>query len=201
MEERRFVALATGPVRAWRESARRMLNGAGKGRRALEHELDVLRDRMTACASPVRRIEDVRAETDAAWRQVRDLEARAAGLDIEDLPFAFRCRDLCLTHALYLEAIREYLERGGRSRGSYLVPDPAGEPPCPGLGEEWRFKTASPGDFTEKRILEMGLDEKGIPRSTWMKIRPVPEVDSWFENVWREYREGRIFPEEDRDGE
>jgi hypothetical protein len=24
-------------------------------------------------------------------------------------------------------------------------------------------------------------------------VRPIPEPDSWFEEVWREYREGGIF--------
>ena len=24
-------------------------------------------------------------------------------------------------------------------------------------------------------------------------VRPIPRPDDWFENVWRDYREGRIF--------
>ncbi len=46
---------------------------------------------------------------------------------------------------MYLEAIAEYLNKGGRSRGSYLVLDPEGERPCPALGPERAFSLASTG--------------------------------------------------------
>jgi hypothetical protein len=33
------------------------------------------------------------------------------------------------------------------------------------------------------------------PRFRWSPIRAIPEREDWFENVWRDYREG--FPDEE----
>lgn len=38
-----------------------------------------------------------------------------------ELAGSFLLADHCLTHFIYLEAIKSYLEGGGRSRGSYIV--------------------------------------------------------------------------------
>jgi hypothetical protein len=97
-----------------------------------------------------------------------------------------------LTHALYLEALREYLARGGGSRGSFLVLDPAGEKPAPTLEETWRFRLATPEEFPHRRVLELRLDEEGRPVKTWVEVRPVPEGEGWFENVWNAYRRDEI---------
>jgi hypothetical protein len=113
------------------------------------------------------------------------------------LPEAFKVLDLALTHAVYLEAIREYLDRGGKSRGSYLVPDESGRLPCPGLAERWRFSLDSPDDFVSGKILEIGLDDSGRVRKEWVDVRPMPSAESWFENVWNDFLKDRIIREED----
>lgn len=104
---------------------------------------------------------------------------------------------LCLTHLAFLEAIREYLEAGGGSRGSYLVMDASGIPVCDLLGDEWRFKPENP-EFRNK-ICEQQLQQDGTFRLQWVPVRPVPRDDFWFENVWREYREGKIFDQQSQD--
>ena len=114
----------------------------------------------------VRDPEEAVREARNAWALVRRVAAEIAVPGAASLPAAFRLKNLALTHALYLEAIKEYLARGGKSRGSYLVPSPDGEKPCPTLEDRWRFELARPEDFPSARILEIGLDERGpLPRS------------------------------------
>jgi len=101
--------------------------------------------------------------------------------------------DLCLTYAMYLEAIGEYLEKGGKSRGSYLVLDEHGERPCGELNDEWKFSLNTENAYVNERILEIFLDDNFNVRKQWVKIRPIPKEDTWFERIWNDYRKGNII--------
>jgi succinate dehydrogenase/fumarate reductase flavoprotein subunit len=155
-----------------------------------------IQERMSAVGAAVRSPEAVGRAVDEAWALCRRLESEMKVPSAALLPEAFRNWDLCLTHALYLEAIHEYLRKGGRSRGSYIVLDPAGESPCPGLGEAWRFSLNAPGSFVDRKILEISLDENSEVVRNWAEVRPIPDVDAWFENVWRDFREDRVVRKE-----
>jgi hypothetical protein len=170
-----------------------------KDGRALSPEscLAAVRRRMSACGAAVRHPEEVRAEKAAArelWLRARREVRVPSG---RDLPKAFKALDLALTHTVYLEAVGEYLDRGGKSRGSYLVPDLAGRKPHPGLGERWAFSLAEPSDFVSGNILEVWLDKNGRVRKRWLPVRPLPAADGWFETVWNDFRKDRIIVEED----
>ena len=111
----------------------------------------------------------------------------------QELPKAFKNLDLCLTHALYLEAIDEYLSNGGKSRGSYLVMDAEGKKPCAAMSDEWRFSLTDPQSFVQQKILEISLDEDFNIKRNWVDIRPIPDEDTWFENVWNKFRNDEII--------
>jgi len=98
-----------------------------------------------------------------------------------------------LTHALYLEAAGEYLEKGGQSRGSYLVLNPDGEKPCAELGEDWKFLLNEEDALVNKKILEIYLDEEGNVQKKWVDIRPIPQQDIWFEIIWNCYMNDEII--------
>ena len=155
-----------------------------------------IRARMSACGAAVRNPAAVRAERVLArelWlRSRREMRIASPG----DLPGAFRAVDLALTHYVYLEAIGEYLDRGGKSRGSALVPDAGGKVPHPLLGRRWAFSLAEPGDAVGTNILEVRLDAAGRVRKRWVPVRPVPRPEGWFETVWDDYRKDRIVVEE-----
>jgi hypothetical protein len=153
---------------------------------------------MSACGAAVRSPWETETAAAEAWELYRKLKSEMRVRSAGRLPEAFKNLDLCLTHALYLEAIVEYLKKGGKSRGSYLVLDPAGVEPCPALGPEWRFSLNREGAFVDQKILEISLDDKGKVNKKWVDIRPIPRAEGWFENVWKDYREDRIVREEER---
>jgi hypothetical protein len=113
------------------------------------------------------------------------------------LAAAFKCLDLCLAHCLYLEAVGEYLNKGGRSRGSFLVPDPSGRRPCAGLDDSWRYSLAREADFAGRHILELRLEPNGRLRKKWVEPRPIPRERGWFETIWNDFRKDHIIREED----
>lgn len=158
--------------------------------------LTEIQNRMSACGALVRDPAEVAGECRKAWELVRRVAEELAVPGRSSVAAAFGLKDLALTHALFLEAIQEYLAKGGKSRGSFLVPGANGEKPCPTLEDRWRFELAGSEDYPASRILEIGLDERGRVRKSWTAVRPIPRTDPWFETVWNDFRAGRIIKEE-----
>jgi len=192
-----FLTQARAQVKETLDSAKKMISPKCRDSGYIARTHKEIQERMSGCGAAIRDPERVRRAVEEAWalyaRMRKELKVRSA----KDLAAAFRNLDLGLTHALYLEAIHEYLSRGGRSRGSYLVLDPAGTKACPELGEEWRFSLNPRPAFVDQKILEVSLDERGRAVKRWVKIRPIPREDSWFENIWEAFREGRTIREEE----
>ena len=151
-----------------------------------------IQQRMSAHAAHVRSAEGIEEAVQSAWALVRRLPGELAVPALTELPAAFRAVDLALTHAFYLEAIKEYLERGGQSRGSALVLAASSERACSLVAGEWRFKCNEPGAGVDRQILELALADDGSVLKQWVEIRPIPEEDEWFESVWKDYLEQRI---------
>jgi succinate dehydrogenase/fumarate reductase flavoprotein subunit len=194
---REFSRVAGARIAERFEFARGLIAGPGGDRRLAREALAEIRERMSACGGPVRDPADVARETPRAWTLLERLRKDMRVASPKSLPRAFKVLDLALTHAVYLEAVREYLERGGRSRGSFLVPDPQGRLPAPDLDARWRFSLASPEDPASRQVLEVGLDGRGGVRKRWIDVRPIPEDASWFENVWNDFLDDKIVREED----
>ena len=188
-----FLRAARAQIEEKLGQARTMAGGKKESAKRMAAALQELRHRTSRAGGAVRERKTVDREAAAAWNELRSLRRTLRISSPRHLPFAFRVLDLCLTHALYLEAVKEYLAQGGRSRGSSLVLDPTGAGTAAALGDEWRFSLSGPDDPLGRKILEIGLDDGGAVRKRWIDTRPIPETDSWFETVWADFREGRIF--------
>jgi succinate dehydrogenase / fumarate reductase, flavoprotein subunit len=119
----------------------------------------------------------------------------------------FLVRDILTTAYVYLSAMADFTSHGGRSRGSVLYTDPAGSLPVVGYGpdadteldlpEIFRFRLdcgALDGEVQEagwSPAERDGDDPAGGAELTWRPVRPIPDDDDFFENVWREFREHR----------
>ena len=127
----------------------------------------------------------------------------------------FLVRDTLTSAYVYLSAMADYLGHGGRSRGSVLYTDPAGELPDVALDESFRFELDGgalddevqetawvaptgtvPDGFAPTGTLpdgpapttESAVAGAGTAVFRWRRRRPIPDDDDVFENVWREYR-------------
>jgi hypothetical protein len=94
--------------------------------------------------------------------------------------------DLCITHVVYLEAIKFYLVNGGRSRGSYIVADSEAAEKTTGPESLSGFELCKYDREIENRILQVALTE-GIVRFSSEEVREIPEQNLWFEKVWKDY--------------
>nr|WP_184312023.1 FAD-binding protein [Anaerosolibacter carboniphilus] len=113
--------------------------------------------------------------------------------DIKELPAVFRVYDMLITQIACLSAMLEYIEQNGDSRGSYLIADDHGSHEI--KGPDMTFKFSIEQDYKD-RVCETYMEkqqERIEFSNTWVDVRPIPEYDSWFENVWSDFRENKIF--------
>ena len=61
------------------------------------------------------------------------------------------------------------------------------------MDADWKFSLNDEAAFVEKKILEIYLDRNGRVQKEWVDIRPVPDEDVWFENVWNKYMRDEII--------
>lgn len=103
-----------------------------------------------------------------------------------ELLWAYRLRDTLISQQVYLAAMLDYIHHGGKSRGSALYTDPSGTKPFAQLPDTFIF-TVDDGSLGSI-VQEVQYQPDGC-RFNWRSVRPIPEDDDFFENVWRSYRE------------
>ncbi len=173
-------------------AARKMIASSARSSDTLDTALRQIRERTARCAGIVRQPAEVRHALNEAWELYRNLTANLKIPSPQRLPAAYKLLNLSLTAVLYLEAMTEYLDRGGQCRGSCIVPNPEGQLPCPGLEEECRFSLNPPQAFVDRKILELRLKENSSVDKNWVDIRSIPDEEIWFEKTWKEFREDNI---------
>lgn len=103
-----------------------------------------------------------------------------------DLAEILRTRQLLFAQCAYLGAISEQIKRTG-SRGGTLAVGKEGRPVKIG---DYTLNVIKEKTATSGEVSTCVTDESGTTNVTFEKCRPVPCEEMWFENVWREYREG-----------
>lgn len=191
--EQDFLGRVQDQIRQRLAFARNVLDPSQERDILLLDARNEIQERMTAHGAHIREPDKMAQAVAGAWQLFRRIQSDMRIISSETLPEAFKNLDLALTHALYLEAIGEYLDKGGQSRGSFLVKNPGGNKPCHEVGDEWRFLLTEPDAFVNEKILELSLDPEGNVRKEWVGIRPIPREDSWFENVWNRFRKNNII--------
>ena len=61
--------------------------------------------------------------------------------------------------------------------------------PADGVGDNFNFSLDN-GEL--QRMVQEALYNKEGCYCFWEPVRPIPECDYWFENVWNEYRRGTV---------
>lgn len=173
--------------------AKRIIDSAYDKTGFLDETRKEIQERMSAHGAHIRNRDSVKKSKSEAWKLYARLQEASKISSPDDLPYVFKNLDLCLTHALYLEAIDEYLEEGGKSRGSYLVMDADGEKPCPEMTDDWKFSLTAAESFVQQKILEISMGKDNTVIKNWVDIRPIPEEDTWFENIWNRYMKDEII--------
>ena len=95
---------------------------------------------------------------------------------IEDIIAAFENIDLLIAQQVYAAAMENYIIQGGGSRGSCIITD-----------KNEIFSFLSDDGTLFSKIQEVRFIQQNC-HFTWEDVRPIPQNEDWFENVWREVR-------------
>ncbi len=108
------------------------------------------------------------------------------------LPSLYRLYDVLVCQYVYLSAMQDYIGKGGKSRGGALYCDSLGMKPWGDLPEQFRY-TLDNGTLGSV-VQQIRLGENGTCEAVWRDVRPIPDDDDFFENVWCRFREdGNVF--------
>lgn len=167
-------------------------NGGKEEKRVdLKEERSLLGARMTRYGACIRSAEGIERAIQENRLQQQRIENISGLEEPEQLKDLYQLKHLLISQQVYLEAMREYDETIGISRGSYLVYHPEGSLPLPGLNEIFRNITKE----TDTSILQEVIYDQDSKNCHiwWRPVRPIPKDDNWFENVWKDYREDGII--------
>lgn len=141
---------------------------------------------MSRCGAAIRNVEQIRIYIAQVKEKLKELPQKLTIASTKELGSAFRLRDMLISQLAYLSSMIDYVEYGGKSRGSALYTDPNGQKPYESLPDTFRYRL---DDGTYGSLVQEICYRDGECACSWREIRPIPEDDDFFENVWRCFRE------------
>jgi len=154
---------------------------------------------MSLYGAHIRNLDSARSAVINAARLYRQLRAGEIKLTRRrDLILAIHAEHLALSQVAFLQAIIEYIESGGGSRGSFIVLGEEGDIISPDLIDPL---TGKPYAFLpENKDLRCTIAEIEIQSLENCKfnihrvpVRPIPVHDEPFEAAWKLYRSGEVY--------
>lgn len=146
--------------------------------------------RMSAAAGMIRNQVQMETTLKETEDDICQFMQKAKSPSVSQLSLFYKLYDMLLSQKMYLFAMLDYAKAGGGSRGSALYTDSAGElpgfPGCQTFGELYRCRLDQ--KMHGQEVQEVTLKE-GTPSASRRPVRPLPDVDYFFENQWRIYRE------------
>ena len=120
----------------------------------------------------IRSIEGIRKSFDEAESELKTIVNDTKLSDLAQISKAFQNRDLLIAQIALLSAITDYIEKGGKSRGSYLVQTEDGELPLNSLPDDFRFMLSEKNH--EENLIQVLSYLDGECICEWRKARPIP---------------------------
>lgn len=153
-----------------------------------------IQNRMSNTAAFIRDPEKViaaLAEARTMWQRMQKSGQRLT--NPAQLWKAVENQQLCLTHLAFLENIHALIERGGGSRGSYMILDPQSRRMVETRrGKELPHRPENAALRNEVMTVRYDTRKKRFT-VTPTPVRPLPTCDAWYETTWADYKKGRIF--------
>ena len=148
-------------------------------------------ERMSRYGAAFRDAKEMRETENTIRKELEELPQWVCASGERDLKWVFRIRDMLIAQTVYLEAMLNYIQKGGKSRGSALYTDLSGEKPHPKLPERFRFAA---DDECLSGMVQEAKYKDGTVSFCWRPVRTIPEEDDFFENVWRSFRKNQNIP-------
>jgi succinate dehydrogenase/fumarate reductase flavoprotein subunit len=154
--------------------------------------LTEIQKRMSESGGLIRDRQKVEDSSKQAAKLLTRLTDEIGADSVTEMADAFSLIDNCISHFIYLSAIGFYIEKGGRSRGSYIVTDSSKQADTITYGSICKPELCIFDREIENKILEVTF-RNGSLKINLADVREIPEQDLWFEKVWKEYIEDIYF--------
>jgi len=166
------------------------LSSGSKGQN--EEILKSIRKRMSENGSIIRNEKKIKKACDEAQELLKNIDHNCSASTVKEIAECFMLSNNCLTHLLFLEAIKTYILNGGRSRGSFIV-EKTNLSENPGqVTVDLPYDLCNYDRDVEEKILEIRyLKEKIVTNPA--TVRRIPEQNLWFEKVWKDYLEDNFI--------
>lgn len=154
------------------------------GEQTVQERYRWLRSNMSSRAAHIRRADDL----DRLEKEIRYIRENYYSLTKtdrwEDMVQLEKVRDMYLTAEAVVSAMRQSAEKAG-SRGSALVLQDGGI----AVGDCLPEIAYRPEDLQWRSQTAITAKENSAFLTQWRPVRPIPQENDWFEQVWNEYRQ------------
>ncbi|QAT48786.1 FAD-binding protein [Caproiciproducens sp. NJN-50] len=144
---------------------------------------------MDECGMMIRSEEKISRQIEKCRGYLENLGLDTEADSPEELREALINQDILITQIVYLTGMLEYIRSGGKSRGSYLIQrEELDLSSCKNDGIPVQLDNGAKKDVIQKVWLREG--------KVWTEEvarKPVPQKDTWFEVVYRDYLSDRII--------
>ena len=183
-DHKKYLSLAEQAVRDMIGLAEKTRSAQGN---VLEIRAEVMNS-MSECGGAIRNNESIKKQLEIISDLISNFDAQITYDEPMKLRWIYRLRDILISQKCYLSAMVNYNEESGLSRGSALYTNLKGIHPHDKLPEEFTYLT---DDGSRKDLVQETMYKNGCVSFNWRKVRPIPENDDFFENVWRDYRKNK----------
>jgi len=161
--------------------------GASKKNQSAPELLKEIQKINSNCAACIRPADEILESAKKIEFISCDGSRRSGSLEVpENIIDLFKLDEVLLMSRLLYNAVSCYIDSRGKSRGSYIVIDSINN-----IMESLKGVDIDV-NFRDKVLNTAYLPDEDKVFSSFRKVRPIPASNTWFEQVWREYREGRL---------
>jgi len=159
--------------------------------------LELIRNRMERYAGILRPKEGLEGELKNIRLQLKNQNEITSIKNASEIINYFRVRDSLITQYLFFSAILDYHNLHGQSRGSFLI---SRKQLNTAVGERLISLPEKLSSFNfiknnldlSNQIQTISLKNNDV-HVEWVKVRDIPKSSSWFENIWKDFNEGKII--------
>ena len=161
--------------------------------------ISTIQRNMSLYGGHIRQLETAKSAKEKAVNLYTKLRAGEVRLEKrKDLLKAIRAEHLALAQVAFLDAIAEYIESGGGSRGSFMVIRDDGDVISddlinPATGKPFTFVAENEDLRTTVAEVELKSVEDARFEFTRVPVRPIPLRDDAFELAWAAFRNGEVY--------
>ena len=130
---------------------------------------------MSECCAHIRSNEQTKKAAEELERILKSRLPAMTAKNMQQLMQAFQVFDTLITARALTACIQNYIENKGVSRGSYLISD------------QRENNSLLYRNDTDADQIQNYVNKEGRESITWRPVRPIPDRELWFENVWKEY--------------